>query len=161
MTNRTGRRWTGRRWTGWPWTGRRCVALALLAAASLPSQTLTNQALTGKYFFRHVSLGANGVSAAGAINLTDARSLQGAITFDGSGRYSFTGQQVAGNNPAASASGAGTYSVDAGGFVALDSPLRSGARINARYGPEALIGSATETADNTFDLFVAIPAPSG
>ncbi|HXB68430.1 MAG TPA: IPT/TIG domain-containing protein, partial [Candidatus Acidoferrales bacterium] len=46
--------------------------------------------------------------------------------------------------------------------VVLDSALRTGARINARYAadPKALIGSATETADNTFDLFVAIPAPS-
>jgi uncharacterized protein (TIGR03437 family) len=143
MTNRT----------GWGW-----ALLGLLAAGSISAQTLTNQALNGKYFFRHMSLGTDGVSSS---NLTDARSLQGAITFDGSGHYSFTGQQVVGNNAATSVSGPGAYSVDPGGFVVLDSTLRTGARINARYGPEALIGSATETTDNTFDFFVAIPAPSG
>ena len=41
----------------------------------------------------------------------------------------------------------------------MDSPLRAGAKINARFGSEAVIGSSTESADNTFDLFVAIPAP--
>jgi uncharacterized protein (TIGR03437 family) len=33
-------------------------------------------------------------------------------------------------------------------------------KINARLGPEALLGSSTETSDNTFDLFAAIPAPA-
>jgi len=143
MTNRT----------GWGW-----ALLGLLAAGSLCAQTLTNQALNGKYFFRHVSLGTDGVSSS---NLTDPRSLLGTITFDGSGHYSYTGQQVVGNNAATPASGSGAYTMDPGGFVVLDSTLRTGAKINARYGPEALIGSATETTDNTFDLFVAIPAPSG
>lgn len=136
----------------------RWVMLGLAAAGSISGQTLTNQALNGKYFFRHVSLGTDGVSSG---NLTDARSLLGAITFDGSGHYSFTGQQVVGNNAVTSVSGSGSYSVDPGGFVLVDSTLRTGAKINARYGPEALIGSATESADNTFDLFVAIPAPAG
>lgn len=144
MINRTG--------CGWVLLGM------LLAALPISAQTLTNQALNGKYFFRHVSLGTDGVSSS---NLTDPRSLLGTITFDGSGHYSFTGQQVIGNNAPASATGSGMYSVDPGGFVSLDSTLRTGAKINARYGPEALIGSATETTDNTFDLFVAIPAPSG
>ena len=139
-------------------TGWGLVLLGCVAAASVSAQTLTNQALSGKYFFRHVSLGTDGKSSG---NLSDARSLLGTITFDGSGHYSFTGQQVVANNAATSASGSGTYGVDPGGFVVMDSTLRSPARINARYGPEALIGSATETTDNTFDLFVAIPAPSG
>jgi uncharacterized protein (TIGR03437 family) len=43
----------------------------------------------------------------------------------------------------------------------MDSPLRSGDRENAHFGPEALIGSSTESSDNTFDLLVAIPAPTG
>ena len=59
------------------------------------------------------------------------------------------------------ASGSGTYSVDAGGFVSIDNPLRTGAKINARYGAEAVLGSSTEAADNNYDLFVAIPTPSG
>jgi uncharacterized protein (TIGR03437 family) len=138
------------------WTGRVWVVLAGLAATgSISAQTLNNQTLTGKYFFRHVSLGTD---AAG--KLTDPRSLIGTLTFDSNGHYSFTGQQVQGNNAAAAASGSGAYSVDPAGFVSLDNPLRSGAKVNARYGSEALVGSTTETSDNTFDLFVAIPAPS-
>ena len=42
----------------------------------------------------------------------------------------------------------------------LDSPLRTGAKINARFAAEAVIGSSTESTDNTYDLFVAIPAPA-
>ncbi len=39
--------------------------------------------------------------------------------------------------------------------------LKNGAtNINARYGVEAVVGSTTEVSGNTFDLFVAIPAPS-
>jgi uncharacterized protein (TIGR03437 family) len=134
------------------------MLVGVLAAGSLSAQTPGTQSLSGKYFFRHVSLGTDGVSSS---NLTDARSLMGAITFDGSGRYSFTGQQVVGNNAATPQTGAGTYSVDPGGFVVIDSTIRSGAQVNARFGPEALIGSTTEGADDTFDLFVAIPAPLG
>ena len=39
---------------GWIWVG-----MGLLAVASLPAQTLNNQSLNGKFFFRHVSLGAD------------------------------------------------------------------------------------------------------
>ncbi len=83
------------------------------------------------------------------------------MTFDGSGRYSFTGQQVLGTAAATAQSGNGTYAVDPAGFVSLSSPLRNGETLNARYGPEAVIGSNTESKANTFDLFIAIPAPSG
>src|SRR4029077_10505893 len=61
---------------------------------------------------------------------------------------------------AAAASGTGSYSVDPAGFVALDSPLRAGEKINARFGAEALVGSTTESAGATFDVFAAIPAPT-
>ena len=118
-------------------------------------QTLTNQALNGKFFFRHVSLA---MDAAG--NITDPRSLIGTITFDGAGHYSFTGQQVAGDNPATALSGNGNYSVDPAGFVSLDNPQRTGVSVSARVGPEALLGSSTESGGNTFDLFGAVPAPS-
>ena len=141
MTKVTGRLWA--------------VSAAFLAASPAFAQTLGNKDLNGKFFFRHISLG---VSAAG--NLTDPRSLAGAIAFDGSGRYSFSGQQVQGNNAPASQTGSGAYSVDAAGFVSMDSPLRAGAKVNARLGPEALLGSSTESTDSTYDLLVAIPAPA-
>jgi uncharacterized protein (TIGR03437 family) len=85
----------------------------------------------------------------------------GAIIFDGSGHYSYTGQQLTGMNAAVPQTGSGAYALDPGGFVSLDSPLRAGAKINARFGAEAVIGSSTESTDNTYDLFVAIPAPAG
>ena len=132
------------------------LVTALASAVTLAGQTVSNQSLNGKYFFRHVSLATD---ASG--NITDARSLLGNITFDGSGKYTFSGQQVVGAAAAVALSGNGTYSVDPAGFVALSSPQRSGETINARYGPEAVIGSNTESTANTFDLFVAIPAPAG
>lgn len=138
--------------TGWGW-----VLLAGLYAMRLGSaQTLTNQSISGRFFFRQMSLGTDGSGS-----FTDPRSILGTITFDGSGHFSFTGQQVIGAGAPTSQTGSGNYSVDSGGSVAMDSPLRSGDKENARFGPEAMIGSSTESADNAFDLFVAIPAPTG
>src|SRR5215475_1047231 len=119
------------------------VFSVLLMGVGANGQTLGNQALSGKYYFRQISLGTDGKSAA---NLPDPRSLIGTITFDGSGKYSFSAQQVIGSAAAVLASGTGTYAVDAGGFVTMDSPLRAGAKVNARYGTEALLGSSTEAA---------------
>lgn len=138
--------------TGWIW-----VAAAMFSGVAADAQALSNQSLNGKYYFRHLSLGTDGASVT---NLTDSRSAIGTIIFDGSGHFSFMGQQLSGNSAAVSQQGSGAYSVDAGGFVTMDSPLRQGARLNARFSAEAVLGSSTESADNTFDLFVAIPAPA-
>jgi len=134
-----------------------CLGLLLGCWIGLPvsAQTLTNQSITGKYFFRQVSLGTDGSG-----NLTDARSVLGTITFNGAGSFSWTGQEVIGGGAAAPQSGSGKYAVDPGGFVTMDSPLRAGDTENARWGPEALVGSSTESTDNTFDLLVAVPAPA-
>src|ERR1039458_5653100 len=135
-----------------------CLILGgLLSVVSGCAQTLGNQTLTGKYFFRYLSLGTDGTNPA---NLPDPRSLIGTITFDGSGHYSIVGQAVTGTAAVVPQNSSGSYTLDAGGFVTMDSPLRTGDKINARYGAEAVIGSSTESADNTFDLFVAIPAPA-
>jgi uncharacterized protein (TIGR03437 family) len=139
---------------GWGWV----ILAGLLGALPVSAQTLNNQSLSGKYYFRHVSLGTDGVNPG---SLTDPRTLTGSITFDGAGNYSYIGQLLTGINAAVSQSGKGVYSLDAGGFLSLDSPLRTGAKINARFATEAVIGSSTESTDNTYDLFVAIPAPSG
>lgn len=132
------------------------MAAALIWAASLGAQTINNQSLTGNYFFRHVSLGTDTSG-----NLTDARSLLGNLTFDGAGHFTFSGQQILGTAAATAVTGNNlTYSVDPAGFVSLASPLRTGETINARFGPEAVIGSTTESTGNTFDVFIAIPAPT-
>ena len=135
-------------------TGLACIAVVALGALG-SAQTLSNQSLSGKYFFRQVSLA---MDSAG--NSATPRTLTGAITFDGAGRFTFTGQQLEGASAAVSAGGTGSYSVDPAGFVSMDSPARGGARINARVGPEALVGSSTEAGDAPFDLFAAIPAPT-
>jgi uncharacterized protein (TIGR03437 family) len=133
------------------------ILAGLLCAVSSPAQTLNNQSLSGKYYFRHVSLATNTPSPASL----DALTLMGSITFNGSGRYDYIGQQLTGHGGVVSQTGSGAYSLDPSGFVSLDSPLRAGAKINARFAAEAVIGSSTESTDSTFDLFVAIPAPTG
>lgn len=117
------------------------VALMALAFAGY-AQLLNNQYLNGKYYFRQLMAGTDAKGAP-----TNPQSVGGTISFDGAGRFTFTG-------------GSGAYSIDAAGFVTMDSPLRPGSKVNARVGPEALIGSSTETTDGSFDLLVAIPAPA-
>ena len=123
---------------------------------SLPafSQVLTNQYLNGKYYLRQVSF------VVGADGSSQAQSLLATVTFDGAGSFTFAGQQVLGAGAPAALTGSGKYSVDPAGFVTMDSPLRKANPLNARVGPEALLGSSTESADGTYDLLVAIPAPS-
>lgn len=129
---------------------------ALLLSAAAAAQTLSNSSLTGKYYFRHVMIGSD---ASG--NITDTRSALGAVTFDGNGGFTFTGQQNIGAAAAATLTGSGKYSVDQAGVATMDNPQRGGLALNARLSGEALVGSSTENTSNVFDLFIAIPAPAG
>jgi hypothetical protein len=117
-------------------------------------QTLSTSSLTGKYFVRHVQFTTDANN-----NATDARSITGAITFDGSGNYSFTCQQVIGTATAGNYTVNGTYTVNGSAVVTLANPQTLALTVNARYGTEAVIGTSTEAPTNIFDLFVAIPAP--
>jgi uncharacterized protein (TIGR03437 family) len=119
------------------------------------AQTLTNQSLSGNYFFRYVSILSDSSG-----NATDPRSLIGSMIFNGAGKYTFTGEEVVGGAAAVSDSNGGNYSVDPAGVVTMDSPIRTGDQVNARLSAEALIGSGTENADNTFDMLVAVPQPT-
>ncbi len=140
---------------GW----KQVILACLLSVLPLSAQVLSNQNIKGNYYFRHLSLGTDGVHPG---NFTDPRTLFGSISFDGSGHYSYTGQLLTGINAAVPQNGSGAYSLDAGGFLSIDSPLRPlPSRINARFATEAIVGSSTESTDNAYDLFVAIPAPSG
>lgn len=138
-------------------TGMLAALLGCWAGVAGWGQTLTTQSVSGKYWVRQVSLGTD---ASG--NLTDARSVLGTITFDGSGGFSWSGQVVVGSGAATAGSGTGLkYTVDPAGFVSMPSLLRAGDVENARWGPEGLVGSSTESGDSTFDLLVAVPAPTG
>src|SRR5450759_4418083 len=65
---------------GWGWL----ILAGLLSVLSSPAQGLSNQNLSGKFYFRHISLGTDGVNSG---SLRDARTLVGSITFDGVGHY--------------------------------------------------------------------------
>lgn len=135
---------------------RLCLgSLVLCFAIALPAAVLSAGSLNGKYFVRHIEFTTDSGNTA-----TDARSILGTINFDGIGNYSFTGQQTIGTGAAASYSVSGTYAVSAAGIVTLTNPQKNTFTVNARFGAEAVIGSSTEASGNTFDLFVAIPAPA-
>ncbi len=121
-------------------------------------QISTNQSLNGKYFFREVLLGTDGSATP---NVNTAISGEGTITFDGNGNFAVTGQQISGLAAAASLTVNGTYVVSPGGFMTLTNPLRSAVTMNARLGQGAVVGSSTEAGPSVFDMFIAIPAPTG
>jgi uncharacterized protein (TIGR03437 family) len=129
--------------------------ITMFSAAPISAQVFSNSSLSGKYFVRHVEFSTDTNN-----NVTDARSIIGAMTFNGAGGYSFSGQQVVGTGAAASFTVSGTYSMSSSGMLTLTNPQKTTATINARFGAEAVIGSSTEIAGNTFDLFAAIPAPT-
>jgi uncharacterized protein (TIGR03437 family) len=139
----------------------RGAAWLLLFAGAMTGQTFDNPTLTGKYYFRHLLFTTDTSE-----NITDIRSLWGAIQFDGGGNYTFNGQSAIGVTPPVPLTGSGTYSVGAAGIVTLTNPQSSTLTLNARYGVLAaneamLIGSSTEAAANTFDLFIAMQAAAG
>src|SRR3974377_291330 len=97
----------------------RALLVGLLSAAAISAQTLGNQSLNGKYYFRHLSLGTDGVNPA---SLRDARTLMGSITFDGRGGYTYIGQLLTGTKAAVSQTGSGGYLVDGGGSPTPETP---------------------------------------
>ena len=133
---------------------------ALILACLLPvvggAQIPDNASLNGKYYFVHLLALVNGVTGDAS-----AQNLGGCITFDGNGGYTFDGELGTGSGAPASASGAGTYSVDANAFVTLTNPIADTLEINARLGAnnEVLLGASTEASDGSYDLFVAIRSP--
>src|SRR6266852_6105868 len=129
---------------------------ALLIVSAVSAQMLDNRSLTGKYYFRHLFAATDAVG-----NITEVRSLLGAITFDGGGAYILAGQQNVGSDAASAFSSSGAYTMNPAGIVSLTNPLRPALSLNARFSNLAVIGSSTESTDNVFDLFVAILAPAG
>ena len=132
----------------------------LFLLGSMSAQTFNNTALGGKFYFRHLM-----VNTDTAGNITDMRSISGAITFDGLGNYAYNGQQTVNANPAGPVSGGGTYSVSPAAIVTLGNFQEQALSINARYGivganEGMIIGSTTETSARIFDLFIAIQAPN-
>lgn len=125
----------------------------LLAFANAQVSSLGNSSVSGPFFFRHLEFTTDTLG-----NVTDCRGAIGTITFDGAGHYTLNAQQTVTTLAATPLTGTGTYSIGAGGAMAIGNPQRNTLTINARVGTEAIVGSTTESGDNTFDLFIAIPA---
>jgi uncharacterized protein (TIGR03437 family) len=82
------------------------------------------------------------------------------MTFDGTGGFTYLGQQLVQTAAPVALSGSGTYTVKPGGVTTLTGQLFQGVSINARLGTGALVGAATEAGPTIFDLFIAIPKPA-
>lgn len=135
----------------------RFIAVAALFSGLAFGQVagLSNSSVSGPFFFRHMQFRTDILG-----NLVDIRTALGSMTFDGAGRYALNAQQTIGNQNATGLSGSGTYTVDAAGVMTISNPQRNTFFMNARLGTEAIVGSTTESGDNTFDAFIAIPAPT-
>lgn len=127
----------------------------LLFATQLHAQVLDNGFLTGRYGFRQLLLSTNTSGQP-----IEARSMVGIISFDGRGSFSFQGTRNVGNNLSATFTGGGSYSVSPAGITTMSSPLDLNSLLNLRLANQLLLGSTTDSAGNTFDLFVAVPLPS-
>ena len=124
----------------------------MLVASQLQGQVLDNNFLSGLYGFRQVLISTN---AAG--QPIEMRSMVGVFSFDGRGNYSYKGTRNLNNNEPNAATGGGSYSVSASGFVALANPLDANSTMNLRLGSGLLLGSTTDSSGNLFDLLVAVP----
>jgi uncharacterized protein (TIGR03437 family) len=116
---------------------------------------LTNASVSGPFFFRQLQITTDDSS-----NITDSRAALGTITFDGAGHYTLNAQQTITTYAATPLTGQGTYAIGPSGTMQIGNPQRNSLMINARVGTEAIVGSTTESGDNTFDLFIAVPAAS-
>lgn len=132
------------------------AALLVLSATEVAAQDFGNPALSGTYYFRQTL-----IHAPVGDGDTSMESLEGKLTFDGSGNVNFQAEHLVDAEPSQNLSVSGTYEVQPGGFVRLTNPLDDTLAINARLAEGALVGSSTyaEAAEaNVFDLLIAIPA---
>jgi len=110
----------------------------------LAQEPFSNASLSGKYHFVQLLVSAP---------RGEARTLAGAITFDGAGAFTCAAEGASG--------GQGTYSVGGAGSVFLSSPLRPVELVSAYLGADrdVLVGASTDSPGSTYDFFVAVRAP--
>ncbi len=131
------------------------ILLSGFSSGVLAAQVPGNSSLTGKYWFRELQ-----VNADNANNVTQVTALAGSITFDGAGKFTYTGSGNVGPVFTTAISGSGTYTVKSNGFVTLTKPQDTPLTLNGRLAGSALLASATEGQSNEFDILIAIPAPT-
>lgn len=137
------------------------ITFSLLALAAFsrvsPAQSFDSSGdglLNGTYYMRQVFYITTATSS-------DVANIQGTITFNGAGAYTFSGSLVDFNNgtqPALTASG--TYSIAASGqgFISAINPqVFSGDQIYGMVANGIFIGSSTENTEGYNDLFIAAP----
>jgi uncharacterized protein (TIGR03437 family) len=114
-----------------------------------------NSTLNGTYYFREVIWSLS-------VSSPDAYALYGTITFDGNGNYTVQATEFDyGQGGASTGTATGKYTIGAGGFGYVNSPLYgTSVQIRGMVANGVFIGSATEGGFN--DIFVAglIPSPS-
>jgi uncharacterized protein (TIGR03437 family) len=123
-----------------------------------------NGQLNGAYYMRQVFyfVEDDAGDLAGAIN------IQGTITFDGNGNYTFSGSlldsSTGSSTPVTPPSVAGTYVVSASGegyisgiIGSIDSNITPGDLIIGLVSHGVFIGSSTENSNGYNDLFIAAP----
>ncbi len=142
------------------------LLLAVLVACSwhLSAQTLVSSGdakLSGTYYVREVLYFYSVVDT----DLAETISVQGTMSFDGVGDYSFTGTALdSAETPTVEAqqfTSAGTYVIDGGGqgyITGLEFP--GDQIIGMVSGNGVFIGSAVGTANGYNDLFIAAPIGS-
>ena len=125
-----------------------------LAAQGLPS----NSTIQGSYYFRQM-----GVDTSTANN--EVMSTSGTMTFDGNGNYSISAARLNPDGSTTSLSTPGTYSVLSNGtFVITPGMDTDGDAVFGGVGTtganQVLVGSSTDSAGPTLDLFIAVPVAS-
>ena len=126
--------------------------ILILTAIPLAGQTPSNASLNGKYWFREVLV---------ATDTGQAQTLFGSLTSNGTGGFTYSGQQLTGTSTPSAASGASAaYIVQSSGMMTMSDPLRASGQLNARLGNGVLVGSNTEAGNNVVSIFVAAQAPS-
>jgi uncharacterized protein (TIGR03437 family) len=131
------------------------LLLTLWGASLAAAQTWDsagNALLKGTWCFRQVVWQVADSSG----NLSRAIALSGNITFDGSGTYTLTNLHTADTaSPPVSAPPNGTFSIAAGGYGFLSSPLFPGDQVYGLVAQGIFIGSSTENHTGYHDLFIA------
>ncbi len=138
------------------------VSISVPAAAQVWDPTGNSQ-LSGTYYFREV-LYPIGDQAG---DLSDAVSLYGGITFNGSGGYSISGTQAvlydAAQGSTATFTSSGTYTIGASGHGFINfsnSLLNVSYTIRVLVSNGLLIGSSTDNSYGVNEMFIASPIAS-
>lgn len=137
-------------------------ACAWQASAQPAFDSSGNGQLNGAYYMRQVFYFVSDQAG----DLGEAMNVQGEITFNGAGGYTFTGTLLdsasGSSTPVAVNAATGTYVVSASGqgYISAVNPDFTGDQIIGLVSHGVFIGSSTENGNGYNDLFIAAPIGS-